>query len=150
MGYVGAETSMYHVCMNGSVPCASLDLQQRSLNVSILYQFIRETVCDIRDIGEDSQEKLTTLPVLLGKRLTLILLLLVGIPVDTFLTGGITLSWAGSSINWSLAATSALRMTVTVITYLVVLRFPRDNSIVWGSSALFGLLPVLSAQLALA
>ncbi|KAK2768267.1 hypothetical protein FQN54_000119 [Arachnomyces sp. PD_36] len=129
--------------------CSSITVQQRSLGLAILYQFIRETVCDTRDIDEDSKEKLNTLPVLLGRSMTLMFLLLVGIPADTFLTGGITLGWVGISVAWNLVLMSVTRVAVTVAFSSIVLRYPRDHHVAWGSMALLGLLPVLSAQLAL-
>lgn len=150
MGFVCAETSMYHACVNSNTTCSFIDVRQRSLCLAILYQFFRETVCDTRDIDEDSKENLNTLPVLLGKEMTLIFLLLVGIPADTFLTGGIALSWLGATTTWNLVMKSAMRVTVTVIFSSIVLRYPRDHHLAWGAMALFGLLPVLSAQLALA
>lgn len=138
---------MYHACINDT-RCPSLAVRQRYLSLVILYQFVRETVCDARDIEEDSKENLNTLPILLGKRLTLILLLLVGIPADMFLTGGIAHGGVGITIAWSLVVSSVMRMTMTIFFFYIVLQYPRGNYLAWGSMALFGLLPVLSAQFA--
>ena len=68
MGFVCAETSMYRARMSADNPCSSITIRQRSLCLAILYQLFRETVCDARDIDEDSKENLNTLPVRLGKR----------------------------------------------------------------------------------
>ncbi|KLJ10738.1 hypothetical protein EMPG_13881 [Blastomyces silverae] len=121
-------------------------LQTRSLCLAILYQFFRETACDIRDIAEDTEDGMKTLPVRLGKGNTMLLMSVVGMFSDVFLTGRV-----GPSLQVvpSLALQSVVRVGFTMCVYSQILRYPRENYWAWGLMSLLGLVPVLPAQLSL-
>ncbi|PGH04562.1 hypothetical protein GX51_03393 [Blastomyces parvus] len=145
MGCVTAGSSMFHVCQR-DVQCNDQSLQTRSLCLSILYQFFRETACDIRDIAEDTEDGMKTLPVRLGKGNTVLLMSVVGLILDGLLTGGVDRSL---QVVPSLAFQSVVRIGFTMCVYSRILRYPRENYWAWGFMSLFGLVPVLSAQLCL-
>jgi 4-hydroxybenzoate polyprenyltransferase len=115
----------------------------------MLYQFFRETSCDVRDIPEDTKEGLNTLPVKLGKHNTMLLLASVGFLIEAVLTNGIDIAMGGITVRSPQLTYSLLRVGLTMAAYWQILRFPRQNSWAWGSMSLFGLAPVLLAQAAL-
>ncbi|OJD26188.1 hypothetical protein ACJ73_02434 [Blastomyces percursus] len=145
MGCVTAGSSMFHVCQK-DVQCTDQSLQTRSLCLSILYQFFRETACDIRDIAEDTEDGMETLPVRLGKGNTMLLISVVGMFSDVLLTGGVGPSL---QVDLSLAFQSVVRVGCTMCVYSQILRYPRENHWAWGFMSLLGLVPVLHAQLCL-
>ncbi|EGE81028.2 hypothetical protein BDDG_03969 [Blastomyces dermatitidis ATCC 18188] len=113
---------------------------------SVLYQFFRETTCDIRDIAEDTEDGMKTLPVRLGEGNTMLLMSVVGMFFDVLLTGGV-----GPSLQVapSLAFQSVVRVGCTMCVYSQILRYPRENYWAWGLMSMLGLVPVLPAQLCL-
>ncbi|KAI3576199.1 hypothetical protein IWW34DRAFT_808112 [Fusarium oxysporum f. sp. albedinis] len=149
MASVCAEASMAYCCRQKEYQCASRDLRARSFYLAVLYQFFRETSCDIRDIPEDTKEGLKTLPVKLGKQNTVLLLATVGVLAESLLTHGIDITTSGINVKAPLIARAFLRVGLTMTSYWQVLRFPRQNSWAWGSMSLLGLAPVLFAQAAL-
>lgn len=116
--------------------CSSGDVRLRSLAYSVLYNFLRETVCDARDVVEDEEEGVMTLPIALGRRGTMLLLTVVVILGDIVITGDL-------SVESLLRATFALAMSH------VVRKQPRENGLAWACLALFLLLPVLWGQVRL-
>lgn len=118
--------------------CSPKDVRLRSLAYSVLYNFLRETVCDARDIAEDEKEGVMTLPIALGGRRgrTMLLLAVTVVLGDIVITG-------------DLGMESLLRATLALGMSHVVLTQPRENGLAWASLALFLLLPVLWAQVRL-
>lgn len=119
----------------------------RSLCLAILYEFFRETTCDIRDVEEDSKTGMRTLPIRLGKNATLTLMTVLGIAVEAFVTQGIW--WTettGLVIETRLLLGTLIRVGLLMATYRKVLRYPKGNVWAWGFMALFGLAPILWAQ----
>jgi 4-hydroxybenzoate polyprenyltransferase len=149
MATVCAEASMAYCCRQDEFQCADRDLRARSFYLAVLYQFFRETSCDIRDIPEDTKEGLRTLPVKLGKQNTILLLATVGVLAESILTHGIDITTTGIIVKAPLISRAFLRVGLTMAAYWQVLRFPRQNSWAWGSMSLLGLTPVLFAQAAL-
>lgn len=149
MASVCAEASMAFYCTPSDSHCADESLRRKSFYLAILYQFFRETSCDVRDIAEDAKEGLETLPVRLGKRNTMLLMTLGGILIDSILTASMVFSDGLVVIDQMRFAYSVLRVTMTMTAYWQVLRYPRNNYLAWGSMSLLGLTPVLFAQASL-
>ncbi|KIL93917.1 hypothetical protein FAVG1_02479 [Fusarium avenaceum] len=149
MATVTAESSISYYCRQDNVQCHDKDLRMRTFYLVVLYQFFRETSCDVRDIPEDKKEGLKTLPVKLGKHNTMLLLTSVGFLVEAILTHGIDIEMSGITVRSLQLTYSLLRVGLTMAAYWQILRFPRQNSWAWGSMSLFGLAPVLLAQAAL-
>ncbi|KAH7360213.1 hypothetical protein BKA65DRAFT_473374 [Rhexocercosporidium sp. MPI-PUGE-AT-0058] len=147
MASVSAQASIAYYCQTSGYKCSDEALQTKSVQLACLYQFLRETACDVRDIDEDTKEGLVTLPVKLGKRNTLLVMLLLGLLLDLTLTQSVVFTAAhGVVVDPSLFAHSILRIGSTIAAYLLILQYPRGNVWAWGTMSLFGLVPVLSAQ----
>lgn len=150
MGYVTADTSMFYFChaRDSPPPCSEHTLRTRSLCLAILYQFFRETACDTRDISEDAKDGMKTLPVRLGKTNTLLLMASLGTLLESLITNGISMTWAGIHVSTPLLGGSVFRVTMLLIFYAMILQYPK-GSLAWGWMSLLGLIPVLWAQAAL-
>jgi len=145
MGYVTADTSMFYFCYRDG-KCNEPSLRTRSLCLAVLYQFFRETACDIRDIEEDTKHDMKTLPVRLGKDNTLFLMAVLGMLLDTLITGGVLVTWTGIHVDLSLLVGSIARVGVLIGVYSKILKYPKGNNLAWGVMSLLGLVPVLWAQ----
>lgn len=99
----------------------------------MLYNFIRETICDARDVAEDKREGMRTLPIALGSTGTMVFLFLTATLGDVIITGGFGME-------------PLLRSVITMVMCAVVVRQPRENGKYWGFLTLFGLLPAWWAQ----
>ncbi|KAF2232253.1 hypothetical protein EV356DRAFT_253807 [Viridothelium virens] len=110
----------------------------RVLMYTITYDFLWESICDVRDIQEDEQNNITTLATAFGVRPTLIFLggsTMMGDLSITLLGGGsAVLSVVRSTVFWGAFAALALHK-------------PRSAVYPWGLATLFGLLPVWLASL---
>ncbi|KAF5027509.1 hypothetical protein F66182_380 [Fusarium sp. NRRL 66182] len=146
MATVCADASMSYCCRQQEPDCSDDSLRTRSFYLAVLYQFLRETSCDIRDIAEDSKEGLKTLPVKLGKQNTILFLAGVGLLVESFLTLGIDVTASAVIVSFPLVSRAFLRVGLTMAAYWQVLSYPRGNCLAWGSMSLLGLVPVLFAQ----
>lgn len=109
----------------------------RVLMSTIVYDFLWESIADVRDVDEDLHDGVTTLATSFGVQCTLILVgcsTVVGDLCITFLSGGsTTLSPVRSVFFW--IAFSAL-----------ALYKPRRNIYAWGLASLVALLPVWLAH----
>jgi 4-hydroxybenzoate polyprenyltransferase len=148
MGYVTADTSMFYFCYKDA-HCNEYSLRTRSLCLAVLYQFFRETACDIRDIEEDSKHDMKTLPVRLGKNNTLFIMAILGMLLDTLVTKGVLMTWTGLHVNFSLLIGSISRVGVLIGIYSKILQYPKGNNLAWSVMSLLGLMPVLWAQASL-
>jgi 4-hydroxybenzoate polyprenyltransferase len=148
MAYVTVDTSMVYFCSGGTTPqCSELSLRGECLGLAILYQFFRETVCDTRDIYDDLQDGMKTLPISLGRDKTLWLMGIVGSLVDAIITRGISIDGVWSvHVNTSLLMESLLRVSMTMLFYYKVLEHHHGDVMAWGTSSLIGLTPVIWAQ----
>lgn len=149
MASVCTHASMAYYCQQENSQCSDDALRARSFYLAVLYQFFRETSCDIRDIAEDTKEGLETLPVKLGRQNTIVLMTVVGLLLDSVLTQSVVITAGGIIIRYPKLAYSVLRVGTTMAAYSQVLTYPRDNHWAWGTVSLFGLVPVLFAQAAL-
>lgn len=150
MASVTAEASMAYYCHRGDSHCSDIALRWRSIQLACLYQFLRETACDVRDIEEDTREGLKTLPVKLGKGKTVVLMAFVALLLDLALTQCVVVVGMNSVVvRYPEFAYSIARVGGTMMAYSLILRYPRANLWAWGTMSLFGLAPVLSAQAAL-
>jgi 4-hydroxybenzoate polyprenyltransferase len=149
MASVCADASMAYFCRQAESQCSDRNLRRRSFSLAVLYEFFRETSCDVRDIAEDAKEGLHTLPVRLGKRKTMLLMTVVGLLLDSILTQSVTFTASGVVVRSPQLAYAILRVGLTMAAYRQILKYPRDNYWAWGSMSLFGLVPVLFAQAAL-
>jgi 4-hydroxybenzoate polyprenyltransferase len=140
---------MNYCCRQEQLYCGDRNLRRRCFLLAVLYNFIRETSCDLRDMEEDAKEGLQTLPVRLGKQNTLLLMTIAGLVLDAGLTQSIAFTLSGISVRPLQLAYSILRVGLTMAAYWHILKFPRDNHWAWGSVCLLGLVPVLFAQPAL-
>ncbi|EED13312.1 hypothetical protein TSTA_058010 [Talaromyces stipitatus ATCC 10500] len=152
MAYVTAETSMVYFSTGGKGTTAPTQfpdqsLHNRSLGLAILYQFFRETVCDTRDIADDTQAEMRTLPIRIGKKKTLWLMGVLGCLLDAAITGGISINSVWDlGVNYFLLFGAVLRVGATLLFYSIVLGQPRENAMAWGTVSLLGLTPVIWAQ----
>ncbi|KAI5461933.1 hypothetical protein BGZ63DRAFT_382626 [Mariannaea sp. PMI_226] len=149
MASVCASASMAYCCRQDESQCSDANLRTRSFHLAVLYQFFRETSCDVRDIAEDAKEGLQTLPVKLGKENTMLLMTAVGFLLDSFLTQSVAVTASGIVVRSPQLVYSFLRVGFTMAAHWQILKYPRDNNWAWGSMSLFGLVPVLFAQAAL-
>ncbi|PVH84681.1 hypothetical protein DL98DRAFT_610086 [Cadophora sp. DSE1049] len=150
MASVCAQASMAYYCQREGFHCSDESLQWRSIQLACLYQFLRETACDVRDIDEDTREGLRTLPVKLGKQRTILFMGLVGLLLDLVITQSVVLTAAGGIVvGFPHAIYSILRVGSTIAAYSTILQYPRANVWAWGIMSLLGLTPVLFAQAAL-
>jgi 4-hydroxybenzoate polyprenyltransferase len=149
MASVCAEASMAYYDHQTGAQSHDETLRRRSFYLATLYQFFRETSCDIRDIAEDTKEGVDTLPVKLGKKNTILLMALVGLLLDSVLTRSIIITAEGIILRNPHFIYSFLRVGVTMAAYSQILKYPRENYWAWGAMSLFGLLPVILAQAAL-
>jgi 4-hydroxybenzoate polyprenyltransferase len=140
---------MVYYCRQDESRCSHIRLRTRSFYLAILYQFFRETSCDIRDMAEDAKEGLKTLPVKLGKQKTMLFMTVVGLLLDSILTDSVHISASGIIVHSPQLAQAFLRVGLTMTAHWQVLKYPRHNCWAWGFMSLFGLLPVLFAQAAL-
>lgn len=148
MALVCADASMGYYCREAEFQCSDRNLRRRSFFLAILYEFFRETSCDVRDIAEDAEEGLQTLPVRLGKQNTMLLMTVVGLLLDSVLTQSVVFTASGIIVRSPQLAHAILRVGLTMAAYWQILKYPKDNYWAWGSMSLFGLVPVLFAQAA--
>ena len=146
MGYVTAGTSMFYFCHRKNAQCSDACLCTRALGLAVLYQFLRETTCDARDIEEDTKDGMKTLPVRLGKNNTMLLMTTTGILLDGLITGGMLLSRSGFQLDGALLIGSIFRVGTMMGIYSWVLQYPRANRLAWAAMSLLGLIPVIWAQ----
>ena len=148
MAYVTVDTSIIYFCSGSTTTqCSKLPFRSECLDLAILYQFFRETVCDVRDIAEDTKDGMETLPIRLGGKNTLCLMGVLGTFVDASLTRGISIdsSW-GFYIDKFCLAEAILRVGMTMLFYSKILEYQHGNVIAWGTASLIGLTPVVWAQ----
>lgn len=121
-------------------PFLGLDhlVYRRTWACSFLYNWVRETIYDARDIAEDTEEGLLTLPVVLGKRNTLILTTVVTFVAEQYITGRGMLAVPFFE--------SILRQVVTAVAMMLAVNRPREDHFTWSMMALFGLLPATWSQ----
>lgn len=148
MAYVTVDTSMVYFCGGSTTAhCSERSFRGECLALAILYQFFRETACDARDIAEDTEDGMKTLPIRLGRKKTLYLMGIMGTLVDASLTRGISFDGAwGIYIDKSLLTEAILRVGLTTLFYSEVLEHDHGNVVAWGTSSLFGLTPVIWAH----
>lgn len=147
MSYVTADTSIFYTCHKGvTMQCWKQSLRTRSLYLAILYQFLRETAGDTKDIAEDDREGMKTFPVRLGKKNTLLLMASLGFLVDALATKGVFVDLLGVHVDLVLLCWALLRMSATMGFYANILQYPKGDYWAWGSVSLLGLVPVLWAQ----
>ena len=157
MGIITVDTSIHHIChQDKTQTCNDSSIQLRSLGIAILYQFFRETACDVRDVQEDTRDKISTLPVRLGRERTVLAMGVIGTLLDALMTGAVRIHWStsatllgGTKLDTWLCMQSIIRVCLTMAAYWQILKYPRKNCVAWGVVSLLGLLPVLSAQGAL-
>jgi hypothetical protein len=149
MATVCAEASMNYYCRKTEFYCGDRALQRRCFLLAVLYNFIRETSCDLRDMAEDAKEGLQTLPVRLGKQNTMLLMTITGLVLDVGLTQSVAFTSTGITVRSLQLAYSILRVGLTMAAYWQILKYPRNNEWAWGSVCLLGLVPVLFAHAAL-
>lgn len=120
-------------------------MRTRVLALSFVYQFLRETTCDVRDIAEDEREGMKTLPVRLGKTNTMALLAILTLFMDTWLTGAVSISNTGLVMQPASLAGGLVRSVGTVLAYWQILEYPKGHLLSWGCMSLLGLAPLLWA-----
>ena len=146
MASVCVHSSLAYSC-HGSSTCTETQLHARSFYLAVLYQFFRETSCDVRDISEDEKEGIRTLPVKLGKNNTLLLMAASGVLFDSLLTGSIAFGAMGHvHVSFVKLSHSVARVVLTILAHRQTLKYPRDSYLPWGLMSLLGLAPVLHAQ----
>ena len=116
--------------------------QNKALAFTIIYDFLLETVFDLRDVDEDQRDQVRTLPLALGPERTVVLLAVVVTLADLFITG---LTW-----DISVVAECVLRSLLSwALSTYVVSRWPRSDSVPWALLTMVGLVPAWWAQVRL-
>lgn len=140
IGLMDTTAVVLYLC--GSRHCQEKAFQARQLQVlvyTILYDFLWESIADVRDLEEDMHQGVTTLATTFGVWRTLVVLAAITIIGDVSITGiaheGVTL-------------TSIVRPVFFWGAFsLLALYQPRRAVISWGVGTLVGLLPVWLATL---
>ena len=145
IGLMDTKVVAQHVCAAHPSSCGSevsSMRQARALAYTILYDFLLETIFDLRDIDEDVRNGVKTLPVALGRERTLLLLAAVVNLGDLIITGVRLDLWTAaecvfrSTLSWALFAYTASNR-------------PRSDTAAWGLVTLIGLVPAWWAQVRL-
>ena len=134
-GLMDAGPAAHHACLLHPQRCAPPGQQSRALAYSMLYNFLRETIYDARDIAEDRTEGVTTLATTLGMAGT-VLVLTAATSIGEFWIGGAEFSLYHAVV----------RGFVTVALSTLVARQPRESRVVWAMFSLASLLPAWHAQ----
>lgn len=148
MANVDADIGATHACMAHDWECrwdnlgVGSEIYWQSFALAFLYNWVRETMCDIRDRVEDSAEGVPTLPVTVGRKTALAMLV-----VGTFLTEQVIFSGMMQGdfrafVGWD----SVARQAVTLLGCWAVFDRPREDKCAWSFVAFCGLLPSTWAQ----
>jgi 4-hydroxybenzoate polyprenyltransferase len=135
-GLMDAGPATLHACSLSSEYCtssASMDHCFGALCYSVLYNFVRETTYDVRDILEDTKDGVTTMATTLGMRTTCYLLLGVTLVGETKIGGQVSV-WAIGRVAGVMALSSW------------VATHPRERQWTWALFSLLSLLPAWHAQ----
>lgn len=117
--------------------------QTQALAYTVLYDFVLETVFDLRDVDEDKRNSVRTLPVALGGNRSLLLLTAIVLPGDLLIQGNI-------EPEFETVAESLVRSGLTLAVLSIVVRTKsRGSTAVWGIVTLLGLMPAFWAQVKL-
>jgi hypothetical protein len=138
-GLMDAGPAALHACILDPAFCSShvsADRRFKALCYSVLYNFVRETIYDVRDIHEDTKDGITTMATTLGMRYALSVLLITALVAET---------WIGGQISaWGLGrAVGVVGLSFWVATH------PRESRWRWAAFSLLSLLPAWHAQAAL-
>lgn len=148
MANVDADIGASHACMVHNWECrwnnfgTGSEIYWRSFALAFLYNWVRETMCDVRDMAEDSAEGVPTLPVTVGRKVALGMLV-----VGTFLTEQVIFSGMMQDdffafVGWD----SVARQVVTLLGCWAIFDSPREDKWTWSFIAFLGLLPATWAQ----
>lgn len=126
-----------HACLISPDQCTTETVRLKSLTYSILYNFVRETIYDARDIAEDSHAGITTLPTCLGMTGTIFVLAATALGVEM-------------RVDEAFGYRAAVRaIGVVGVSSWVAITQPRENRFVWAVFSLTTLVPAWSGQAAL-
>jgi 4-hydroxybenzoate polyprenyltransferase len=144
MTYVDADVGASHACKVHDWQCAGVggSMYWRAWAVSFAYNWVRETMCDVRDIDEDRDEGVPTLPATIGKRWTIALLVSVTFCIEQIVFRGQLLAAPGLD--------SVARQLIAFLGCLLIAKRPREAKWTWSFIALCGLLPATWGQASLA
>ncbi|KAI1845376.1 hypothetical protein JX266_008471 [Neoarthrinium moseri] len=98
-GLMDAEPAAYHACLIYANDCSPDHQRMQSLAYSILYNFIRESFYDARDIDEDTEANVTTMATSLGMSNTIAVLVAVAVTSEVWISGEITLETGIRSVS---------------------------------------------------
>ena len=131
-----------YICSSHPFTCTpqSNTIRTQSFLYTVLYDFLLETIFDLRDNEEDAQNKVKTLSVMLGRSHTLLLLFVV-VNVGDVVIAGMGEEEAGLEL-----AECVLRATLAWVVCTAVSYRPRGDTAAWGFLTLVGLLPAWWAQ----
>lgn len=148
MANVDADIGASHACVVHDWQCrwnnlgVGTEVYWRSFALAFLYNWVRETMCDVRDMTEDAAEAVPTLPVTIGRRATLVLVALAVPATEQFIFSWLMQGDALAFAGWEAVA----RQVVTSTGCLLVMNQPREDKWTWSLVASFGLLPATWAQ----
>jgi len=130
------QASAVYTCLHYPHRCVAQKVPRKAVAYGALYGFVRETVYDARDIMEDNQQGVTTLPTTIGMRRTKLLLGL------TTAVGELLIAQR----KW-MTLNMAIRTGITMGLILFVLKHPRIDSLAWGAFCALSLIPAFCAQI---
>ena len=145
IGLMDTKVIAQHVCTVRPGSCSS-DVsnvrQTQALAYTILYDFLLETVFDLRDMDEDCRNQVRTLPLALGFEQTVVLLAVVVTLADLFVTG---FTWD----VWVVTECTSRSLLAWALSTYIASKWPRSDPAPWGLLTMIGLVPAWWAQVRL-
>lgn len=128
--------ALLRICTFEPKNCPDLSVRRQAEAYCLLYSFIRETVYDARDVDEDLEEGLVTLPIAFGRRGTLAVIAAAAIVGEVAIT---------KQVN----AEAFVRAITTVVISAIMSHHPRADDASWTLFTISALVPVSWAHLRL-
>ncbi|ETS74864.1 hypothetical protein PFICI_13348 [Pestalotiopsis fici W106-1] len=133
-GLMDADPASHHACIILTADCGAGPQRVQALAYSILYNFLRESFYDARDIEEDKQDHVSTMATFLGMPNTIALLLAGAVAGEAWISGAITLEGNTRAVG------------VVGLSSWIVATQTREKRLAWVFFSLVSLLPAWHAQ----
>ncbi|KAF3005525.1 hypothetical protein E8E14_004191 [Neopestalotiopsis sp. 37M] len=138
-GSMDVEPASHHVCLLAHTAASRHTAGRpqhiaQALAYSILYNFLRESFYDARDIEEDKRDGVSTLATYLGMSSTIALLLAAAVAGEAWISGAVTL-------EGNIRAVGVVGLSSWIVTTQA-----RENRWPWVFFSLISLLPAWHAQ----
>ena len=121
---------------------AESEIYWRSFALAFIYNWVRETMCDVRDLMEDANEGIPTLPVTVGPWNAVALTTMGTFLTEQYIFAGLMQGNLLAFPGWE----SVARQIITLLGCFTVFNKPREDKLTWSLVAFVGLLPATWAQ----